>query len=102
LISDEQTGSKQKVPILGDLPLIGKLFSSDSSKHTKNNLMVFIHPVILRDDDRATQVSRENYDYMRRAQEKSLQPPPSTTEKNPTPPAKMEDFEVFSPVRAAP
>jgi type II secretory pathway component GspD/PulD (secretin) len=64
--------------------------------------MVFIHPVILRDDDRARQVSRENYDYMQRAQEKALQPPPSTTEKNPPPPAKMEDFEIFSPVRAAP
>ena len=101
LISDEQTGSKQKVPILGDLPLIGKLFSSDSTKHTKNNLMVFIHPVILRDDERARDVSRQNYEYMQRAQEKSLQPAPSTTEKTPPAPAKMQDFDVFSPVRAA-
>ncbi len=102
LISDEQTGSKQKVPILGDLPLIGKLFSSDSTKHTKNNLMVFIHPVILRDDDRARQISQQNYEYMQRAQEKSLQPPRPTTEKNPEPPGKMQDFDVFSPVRAKP
>jgi general secretion pathway protein D len=102
LISDEQTGSKQKVPILGDLPLIGKLFSSDSTKHTKNNLMVFIHPVILRDDERARQVSQDNYEYMQRAQEKSLQPPPPTTEKNPPQPAKLQDFDVFSPVRAKP
>lgn len=102
LISDEQTGSKQKVPILGDLPLIGKLFSSDTTRHTKNNLMVFIHPVILRDDERAHQVSRDNYEYMQRAQEKSLQPPPSTTEKNPPAPGKMQDFDVFSPVRAKP
>ena len=102
LISDEQTGSKQKVPILGDLPLIGKLFSSDSNRHTKNNLMVFIHPVILRDDERARQVSRDNYEYMQRAQEKAQQPTPSTTEKNPPPPAKLPDFEVFSPVRSTP
>ncbi len=100
LISDETTGSKEKVPILGDMPLIGKLFSSDSTKQTKNNLMVFIHPVILRDDERAQQVSRQNYEYMQRAQEKSLQPPPSTTEKNPPPPAKLQEFDVFSPVRA--
>lgn len=102
LISDEQTGSKQKVPILGDLPLIGKLFSSDSTSHKKNNLMVFIHPVILRDDERARDVSKENYEYMQRVQDKSLQPPPSTTEKNPPPPAKLEDFDTFSPVRAKP
>lgn len=102
LISDEQTGSKQKVPILGDLPLIGKLFSSDSSKHTKNNLMVFIHPVILRDDERAEEVTRQNYEYMQQVQEKALQPPHPTTEKNPTPPAKLEDFDTFSPVRAKP
>lgn len=102
LISDEQTGSKQKVPILGDLPLIGKLFSSDSTKHTKNNLMVFIHPVILRDDERAEQVSRQNYEYMQRAQEKSLQPPPPTTEKNPPAPGKMQEFDVFSPIRGQP
>jgi hypothetical protein len=82
LISDEQTGSKQKVPILGDLPLIGRLFSSDSTQHKKNNLMVFIHPVILRDDERAHDVSQQNYEYMQRAQEKSLQPPHPTTEKN--------------------
>lgn len=100
LISDEQTGSKQKVPILGDLPLIGKLFSSDSTDHKKSNLMVFIHPVILRDDERARQVSQQNYEYMQRAQEKSLQPPPPTTEKNPPAPAKLQDFDTFSPVRA--
>ncbi|HET8710354.1 MAG TPA: type II secretion system secretin GspD [Spongiibacteraceae bacterium] len=102
LISDEQTGSKQKVPILGDLPLIGRLFSSDSTEHKKNNLMVFIHPVILRDDERARQVSQQNYEYMQHVQEKSQQPPPSTTEKNPPPPAKLQDFDTFSPVRAKP
>ena len=100
LISDEQTGSKQKVPILGDLPLIGRLFSSDSTEHKKTNLMVFIHPKILRDDDSARQVSRQNYEYMQNEQKKSLQPPRPTTEKNPPPPGKMQDFETFSPVRA--
>ncbi|MFT3931255.1 MAG: type II secretion system secretin GspD [Spongiibacteraceae bacterium] len=102
LINDEQTGSKQKVPILGDLPLIGRLFSSDSTDHKKTNLMVFIHPVILRDDERAKEVSQKNYEYMQRAQEKSQQPPRSTTERNPPPPPKLEDFDTFSPVRAKP
>lgn len=102
LISDEQSENKQKVPILGDLPLIGKLFSSTSNSRKKNNLMVFIHPVILRDDDRIRQVSHDNYKYMQNTQEKALQESAPTTQKNPAPPAKLEDFDTFSPVRAAP
>jgi len=98
LISDEQSKARQKVPILGDLPLIGKLFSSNSDSRTKTNLMVFIHPVILRDDDRAVQVSRKRYEYMQEAQQQALQPGPSTTTNNPPPPEKMEDFDTFSPV----
>lgn len=102
LISDTQTESKQKVPILGDLPLIGKLFSSTSNKRTKNNLMVFIHPVILRDDTRISEVSREHYDYMKKTKEKAEQEPATTTNKQPFPPSRMEDFETFSPVHAQP
>ena len=97
LISDNQSQSHQKVPILGDLPLIGKLFSSNSNSRSKNNLMVFIHPVILRDDDRATQVSRKRYEYMQDTQQQALQPGPTTTTNNPPPPEKMEDFDTFSP-----
>lgn len=96
LISDEQSRGGQKVPILGDLPLIGKLFSSESSSRTKSNLMVFIHPVILRDDARAENVSRRRYEYMQGAQEQAQQRPPTTTQE-PPPPGKMEDFETFSP-----
>ncbi len=100
LISDDQTESKQKVPILGDLPLIGKLFSSTSNKRSKNNLMVFIHPVILRDDTRISEVSRERYDYMKSTKEKAEQDPATTTNKQPFPPSRMENFETFSPVHA--
>jgi general secretion pathway protein D len=97
LISDDQSQGGQKVPILGDLPLIGKLFSSNTNNRTKKNLMVFIHPVILRDDTRAADVSRKRYEYMQGMQEQAQQKPPSTTTE-PPPPAKMEDFETFSPV----
>jgi general secretion pathway protein D len=102
LISDNQSENKEKVPVLGDLPLIGKLFSSTSSTRTKNNLMVFIRPVILRDDDRIREVSRENYQYMQDTQEKALHEAAPTTQKNPAPPAKLEEFDTFSPVRATP
>jgi general secretion pathway protein D len=97
LISDEQEQGNQKVPILGDLPLIGKLFSSNSNNRTKSNLMVFIHPVILRDDTRAADVSRKRYEYMQGMQDQAQQKPPPTTQDLPAP-TKMEDFDTFSPV----
>ncbi len=97
LISDDQSQSTQKVPILGDLPLIGKLFSSNSDKHLKTNLMVFLHPVILRDDSRAEQVSRKRYEYMQDTQRQAQKETPTTTSE-PAPPAPMEEFDTFSPV----
>lgn len=95
LISDSQTDSNQKVPILGDLPLIGKLFGSSSRQRTKNNLMVFIHPVILRNDEQIATVTRGRYEHMQEAQVKLPHDRP-TTEKNPEPPPQLEEFETFS------
>ena len=39
----------ERVPVLGDLPLIGRLFSNDDTTADKTNLMVFLRPTILRD-----------------------------------------------------
>lgn len=100
LISDSQTETKQKVPILGDLPLIGKLFGGTGNQRTKNNLMVFIHPVILRNDGKIANVTERHYNFMRDIQQKAQEEPPSTTE-NPKPPPVMEDFETFSPLHRA-
>lgn len=47
LISDNVTKTKDKVPILGDLPLLGKLFTSESSQTTKKNLVIFVTPRII-------------------------------------------------------
>lgn len=47
LMSNEQEKNKQKIPILGDLPLIGRLFRYDTHKMEKTSLMVFIRPIIL-------------------------------------------------------
>ncbi|MFB3891196.1 MAG: type II secretion system protein GspD [Phycisphaerae bacterium] len=41
---------KNKVPILGDIPVLGYLFGVESDKDTRSTLFVFIRPVILRDD----------------------------------------------------
>jgi len=100
LISDTQNDSHQKVPILGDMPLIGRLFRSNSSERTKNNLMVFIHPVILRNDGQIANVTRTHYEHLQNAQEQ-LQHDRPTTEKHAEPPARLEDFDTFSPMRSA-
>jgi general secretion pathway protein D len=64
-----QTGeSVQKVPLLGDLPGVGALFRSKAGKVTKTNLMVFIHPVILRDSAVSESNTSSKYDYFRALQ----------------------------------
>ena len=65
LISDSVRTSKSKVPFLGDIPYLGKLFRSDSSTTEKTNLMVFIHPTILHNDQDINRFSRVKYNYMR-------------------------------------
>ena len=48
LIDDQVKESHDKVPLLGDIPLLGSLFRYRTSSKTKRNLMVFMHPTILR------------------------------------------------------
>ncbi|HDS1817805.1 TPA: type II secretion system secretin GspD [Pseudomonas putida] len=61
LISDELSTSNQRVPLLGDIPYLGRLFRSDASKNTKQNLMVFIRPRILRDGPSLAGLSEYKY-----------------------------------------
>lgn len=68
LISDNVKDSVQKVPALGDIPLIGNLFRYRSNDHTKQDLMVFLHPKILRDAASEAQVSGEKYNFLRTEQ----------------------------------
>jgi general secretion pathway protein D len=66
---EEQVGeSIQKVPFLGDIPLLGHLFSSRGANVTRTNLMVFIHPVILRDASVTAQHTNSKYNYIRAVQ----------------------------------
>src|SRR6202008_1590141 len=50
LITDSVAKIKDKVPFLGDLPLLGRLFRSESSSKTKKNLMIFVTPTIINPD----------------------------------------------------
>lgn len=61
LISDEEREKVSKVPFLGDIPLLGKLFQSSSKTKVKRNLMVFIHPIIISNDEDGTTLSSAKY-----------------------------------------
>ena len=61
LIDEQLNDVEEKVPLLGDIPLVGKLFRFKSVQKSKRNLMVFLHPVILRDSDEANSMSNESY-----------------------------------------
>lgn len=65
LISDEAKQNERKVPLLGDLPVLGRLFKSTSVKSKKTNLLVFIHPIILTDRERARELSAGRYNQLR-------------------------------------
>ena len=65
LISDQLTESVQKVPLLGDLPVLGNFFKSRRTTKTKRNLMVFLRPVILRDAATETRISGDKYNFIR-------------------------------------
>ena len=68
LIDDDIQESSQKVPLLGDIPLVGNLFKSQRTQKIKRNLMVFIHPTVLKDDQEIRELSSAKYSYMRAEQ----------------------------------
>ena len=68
LTDDNFRDSAEKVPLLGDLPFIGKLFQFNSTQKTKQTLMVFIHPVIIRSTEDADAYTKEKYGFFRTRQ----------------------------------
>ena len=68
LIEENVTETESKVPLLGDIPLLGWLFQSSSSAKSKQNLMVFLRPSILRDEADAAFVTSEKYNLLRSQQ----------------------------------
>ncbi|MFZ1342047.1 type II secretion system secretin GspD [Thiothrix eikelboomii] len=71
LIQDNFNDSESKVPILSDIPVIGEAFKQNSTQRSKQNLMVFIHPVILPDREAADAYSRSKYHTLQRQQQQS-------------------------------
>ena len=68
LIDDQISDVEEKIPLLGDIPVLGRLFRFRTTTKTKQNLMIFLHPVILRDNDSATQLSNSKYNSLRSRQ----------------------------------
>jgi general secretion pathway protein D len=68
LIDDAVQESVSKVPLLGDIPILGNLFKSTSITVSKRNLMVFIRPTIIRDGVTMNEISHKKYQYIRAQQ----------------------------------
>ncbi|MDH4061225.1 MAG: type II secretion system protein GspD, partial [Aquincola sp.] len=73
LIEDRFEDTKNKVPLLGDIPVLGALFRSETRSRKRTNLMVFLRPVVMRSADDANKLSLDRYDLIR-AQQKDAQP----------------------------
>jgi general secretion pathway protein D len=65
LIEDRFEDNKSKVPLLGDIPVVGHLFRSESRTKRRTNLMVFLRPIVMRSADDAKKLSLDRYDLIR-------------------------------------
>ncbi|MGD7272815.1 type II secretion system secretin GspD, partial [Ralstonia pseudosolanacearum] len=74
LLEDNYQDSEQKVPGLGDIPVLGALFRSESKTRKKTNLLVFLRPYILRTAEATGALSDNRYNYMRDAQQGFVSP----------------------------
>jgi len=68
LIQDTSSDGVSKVPVIGDLPLVGNLFRYTTRQRSKTNLLVFLRPRTLRSAEADQQLSSERYDYIAGAQ----------------------------------
>jgi len=68
LLDDNERRTIQRIPILGDIPIIGELFRSRARTRTKTNLMVFIRPTILSSAEDRRAVMERRYGYIRARQ----------------------------------
>lgn len=76
LIEDSVEGGISKVPLLGDIPGLGRLFRYDNRKRVKTNLLIFLRPVVLRSADQAWDVTANRYDYINQRSQDARMPTP--------------------------
>jgi general secretion pathway protein D len=68
LLDDNERRTLEKIPLLGDIPVLGELFRSRSRTRGKTNLMVFIRPTIMRTAEDARKLAEQRYGYIRNQQ----------------------------------
>ena len=69
LIDEDTQEVVSKVPLLGSIPLLGRIFQSSSTSTSTKNLMVFLKPTILTNSDIANEISLEKYNYFKAEQQ---------------------------------
>ncbi|MBY4946616.1 type II secretion system secretin GspD [Cupriavidus respiraculi] len=74
LIEDNYSDGVQKVPLLGDLPLVGGLFRYENKARGKTNLLVFLRPYVMRTSGATDRISQDRYGYMRAQQQGYVSP----------------------------
>ncbi len=76
LLSDDLRENQNKVPILGDIPVLGTLFRNTRDQVVKTNLMIFLRPKIVRDERTNSRLTQSKYNYIKeeqgRLQEKGI------------------------------
>ena len=68
LIDDKMQESVEKVPGLGDIPILGNLFKYQKRGRRKTNLMVFLRPTVVRNNEQSMNLSSDRYDLIRNAE----------------------------------
>ncbi len=85
LLQDDYGSSQEKVPGLGELPVVGNLFRSESRSRRKTNLMVFLRPVVVRDGRATEALSVDRYEQLRASQLQAQPVPSNVTPVNSAP-----------------
>ena len=65
LLDDNERRTIEKIPLLGDIPVLGHLFTSKAKQRSKTNLMIFIRPTILRTAEDSRKLTEQRYGYVR-------------------------------------
>jgi general secretion pathway protein D len=76
-MKEEYTDGENKVPVLGDVPMMGNLFKNSSRERKKSVMLVFLRPVVIRDAAAASSLSLDRYEAIR-AQQLATQPEKKT------------------------
>ncbi len=104
LVQDSYTSGIEKVPLLGDVPLLGSLFRYDTRQRTKTNLFVFLRPKILRDSESYQGLTNDRYNYVI-GEQRSIDRPESLMRSEPPAPelpALAPQFGAAAPGQDAP